>query len=137
MRVILLVDAVIDNIIEADSVDRAQAAWPHALALDGEGLAVGIGDTWDGTQYVPAAPAPTAPAPITRLDFLRRFPAPARIAIRQAAATDPIIADALQLLDLAQEVRLDDPDTLAFTGYLVQVGLLTADERAAILGSAP
>lgn len=136
MRVILLVDAVVDNVIEADSVERAQAAFPHALALAApEGVA--IGDRWDGEGFVAADPVAAPPAPISRLDFLRRFTAPQRIAIRTAAATDPIISDALQLLDLAQEVRLDDPDTLAFTGYLVAAGLLTAADRAAILGAAP
>lgn len=135
MRVLLLVDAVVDNVIEADSVERARSAFPHALALAVDGLDVAIGDRWDGEAFVAATPIPAPPAPITRLEFLRRFTAQQRIAIRQAAATDPIINDALQLLDLAQEARLDDPDTVALVGYLVLVGLITETDRAAILST--
>ena len=48
------------------------------------------------------------------------------------ASTDPVIVDFLHLLTLAQEVRLDDPDTIAGVEYLEQQGLL-AEGRAAMI----
>lgn len=133
MRVILIVDGVVGNVIEADSVARAQAAHPQALAVAGNGVVAAIGDRYDAGAFTPPAPEPEAPPPLSRLDFLRRFTAAQRIAIRAAAATDPIIADAMALLDAADTVRLDNPDTVGLTGYLVAVGLITAADRAAIL----
>lgn len=131
MRAVLIKDGVVDNIIDADDVLRAIASHPGCIVLGDTGQA--IGDLWDGERFSRPVPAPVAPLPLTRLEFLRRFTAAQRIAIRTAAQTNPIIADALQLLDLAQEVRLDDPDTLALAGYLVAVGLIADADRAALL----
>ena len=79
-------------------------------------------------HHYPAPPAAIGPPePITKLAFLRRFTAEERIAIR--ASVDPVIVDFMALLDLASEVRLDDPDTLVALGYLTCIGLL-APERA-------
>lgn len=69
--------------------------------------------------------------PITKLQFLRRFTAEERIAIR--ASSDPIIVDFMALLDLAEEVRVDDPDTTAAVAYLTAMGLLAAGRDAEIL----
>lgn len=82
---------------------------------------------------------PVAPAPVLqwpRLDFLRRFTMPERIAIRAARATDPILHDFFSLLENADLVHSNDPDTLAGMGYLVQHGLLSAIRRGEILGVA-
>lgn len=71
--------------------------------------------------------------PITRLTFLRRLTPEQRIAIRTAAKTNVVLEDALALLDAAQDVRVDDPDTVAFVGYCVLLGLLTPADQTNIL----
>jgi hypothetical protein len=79
------------------------------------------------------------PAPVlewARLDFLRRFTMAERIAIRSARVTDPILNDFFSLLETADTVHSNDPDTLAGMGYLVQQGHITAARRDAILGGA-
>lgn len=86
------------------------------------------GDSFDGTNWT-RAPRPSVP--ISKLTFLRRFTAPERIAIR--ASVDPIIVDFMGLLDMASEVMLDDPDTMAAVGYFEQQGLLTAGRAEEIL----
>lgn len=140
MDILLIRDGVVANCICADSPERALQFYPDHLAIERTGAhaLAGPGWLWDGERLTPPPDPPPAPpeppAPITRLEFLRRIPAQVRIAIRQAAATDPVLADALQLLDLAQDVRLDDPDTLAFVGYLQQRGHLTAEQAATVLG---
>ena len=82
-----------------------------------------------GEMGAPASPGP--PVPLSQLEFLRRFTAEERMAIR--AAPDPVIVDFLHLLDLAQEVRLDDADTQAGVRHLESVGLLAAGRAEAIL----
>ena len=60
-----------------------------------------------------AAVAPPPPEPITvvsRLDFLRRFTRAERIALRAAETTDPVVADFLLMLTLAEDVDLTSPD---------------------------
>lgn len=73
------------------------------------------------------------PAPIlTQLAFLRRFTPEERIAIR--ASNDLVVQDFLHLLGLAQDIRLDDADTVAGVGYLESLGLLAAGRAAVVLG---
>ena len=70
---------------------------------------------------------------LSRLEFLRCFTVTERVAIRQASATDPIIYDFLDLLYQAQEVRVDDPDTIAGLQYLEMQGLLAQGRSTEIL----
>lgn len=74
---------------------------------------------------------PPAPAPLTPLAFLRRFTAQERITIR--ACPYPIVQDFLLLIDVAQDIRVDDPDTIAGVHYLAQQGLIASARVAEIL----
>lgn len=135
MNVLLIKNGTVENCISADSLQRAQQFYPEHLCIERiEALsAVGPGHSYNGETFVaPERPAVEATS-LTRLEFLRRIPAEKRIAIRAAAETDPIIEDALMLLDLAMEVRTDDPDTMMLVGYLLQQEYLTANEVAVIL----
>ena len=102
---------------------------------------------WQGMEFashdhvvVPDEPAPPAPPPPsfvwTRLEYLRRFTPAERITIRTAAAQSPVLNDYMQLLDLAEEVRSDDPDTIAAVQMLEGAGLIAAGRAAEILGGA-
>jgi hypothetical protein len=71
----------------------------------------------------------------TAYEFLLRFTAGERAAFRAAAITDPQVADFQQLAQAAQEIRSDDPMTIAGMDYLVSVGLLSSERRAEILGA--
>lgn len=82
-----------------------------------------------GTVSIPAP----VKEPITKLSFLRRMTAAQRIAIRAAAQTDPILADAMQMLDAAQDISTDDPDTIALVHYCAQQGLVAASDVPNIL----
>jgi hypothetical protein len=82
-------------------------------------------------HHYPAQPVlPTGP--ITKLEFLRRFTVDERIIIR--GSSDLRVMDFMQLLDLAQDVRLDDPDTVAAIAHMTGLGLLDAERAGEILG---
>jgi len=78
------------------------------------------------------------PPPVTQLskvDFLKRFMAAERIAIR--ALTDPAVVDFLHLLDLADYVDLADPETQQGVSYVAATypSALTSARAAAILAT--
>lgn len=77
--------------------------------------------------------APDPVRNVTKLEYLRRFTQAERVAIRTAAATNPVLADYLAMLELAQDVNLDDPDTVAAVQMLEVVGLIGAGRTAEIL----
>lgn len=81
-------------------------------------------------KEVEAAPVPRT---ITKLEYLRRFTPKERIAIRAAAEQDAALTDYLQLMELAQEINLDDPDTIAAVQMLEQSGLIAAGRAAEVL----
>jgi hypothetical protein len=103
--------------------------WPPVedLAVTGEPVVDGAAKV---VRVKPAAPPP--PAPLTPLRFRLRLTQAERTAIRGSA--DPVVVDFLDLLNHAQEVRVDDPNTVAGLGYMESAGLLDAGRAAAILG---
>lgn len=62
------------------------------------------------------------PTMITKLAFLNRFTLTERMAIR--SSTDPIVADIMNLLEIAEYVNLTDPNTTQGVGYLAMVGVI-------------
>ena len=62
-----------------------------------------------------------------------RLTAEERAAIRAAAQSDVLVADFLQLAQAAQEITTTNPTTVAGMGYLVFIGLLTAERKDEIL----
>lgn len=104
--------------------------YPGGVVLQ-PGQAVSPGDAYVSGEFSPSSSVPAVQQ--TQLAFLRRFTSEERIAIR--ASTDPLVQDFLSLLALAQDVRLDDPDTIAGVGYLEGLGLLAPGRGSAILGS--
>lgn len=80
------------------------------------------------------SPVKTRPkTPITKLTFLRRMTSAQRIAIRQEASTDPILADAMQMLDAAEDISTQDPDTIALVQYCAFKGLIAESDVPRIL----
>ena len=70
-------------------------------------------------------------AQLTRLEFLTRFTASERIAIR--ASTDPIVIDFMELLNLATYIDLGDQNTIDGVNYLASQNLIAAGRVAEIL----
>ncbi len=125
MRYLITVDSIPHNIILADSQDVAD----HCASVVG-GTARLLADN-GAVEFPPPPPVPRE-MQLTKLQFLRLFTTAERIAIR--ASSDPVIVDFMQLLDLAQDVRLDDPDTVQGVHYLESEGLIAPGRAAEILG---
>ena len=124
MRYLITVDAIPHNIILADTQEIAD----HCASIVG-GTARLLAD--DERVEFPESAEPIRETQLTKLQFLRRFTAPERIAIR--ASTNPVIVDFMSLLDLAQDVRLDDPDTVAGVNYLETLTLISKGRAADVL----
>jgi hypothetical protein len=134
MDVFLIKNGVVENVICADSVARAQQFYPDHICIE-RTSSVGQfspGDLYNGTAFTKAPVVVVPPGPVSRLEFLRSFTPQQRIAIR--AANDPVIVDALQLLDLAEDVNLQDHDTIYFVNYCAAQGYITTADANRILG---
>ena len=124
MRYLITINNIPNNIILADD----EAIANHIATLNG-GTARLLVD--NETVEFPE-PEPIREVQLTKLQFLRRFTAEERIAIR--ASANPVIVDFMSLLDLAQDVQLDDPDTVAGVHYLETLTLISVGRAAEILG---
>ena len=85
----------------------------------------------DGNPSPPAEEVVAPHDPLTRLAFIRRFTMLGRIAMQ--GSDDPIVRDGILLLTNAEEALVDDPDTIAFVGYVQQQGYITAERAVEIL----
>jgi hypothetical protein len=84
---------------------------------------------------IPVPPPPPTPLPTREIhvvEFMQRVPTAKRIAIREAAKSDPILEDFLDIMDKAQQVILDAPNVLSGLSYLVALNLLTQQEARVI-----
>lgn len=90
-----------------------------------------LGKVWNGEVFEAPPAVYVQISVITKLDFLRRFTSEERINIR--SSTNAIVVDFLYLLDLAQDVNLADPDTVAGVNYCESLGLLSVGRALAIL----
>lgn len=87
----------------------------HTEAIEGVEVAPIVAMTW------------------TKLEYLRRFTQDERIAIRTAAKVTPQLEDYMALLELATDVRSDDPDIISALTMLEAVGLIGAGRAGEIL----
>lgn len=96
------------------------------------------------SERPPAPPEPDpipspepAPIPLNKVDFLRLFLQGERIAIREAAKVNPIIADYQAMLDATDSVILTDPDIVEGVPLLETAGLIGPGRAAQILANEP
>jgi len=92
-------------------------------ALEGSNCSVGY--FWNGWSF--DAPRWSA------YEFMLRFTAQERAAIRASGLSDPVIEDFLFLATAAHEVVADDPNTIAGMSALVSAGIITEARKQEIL----
>ena len=118
--------AMLDEQGIVSSVVQSQERPQNSVKVP-QGVEVRIGWKWNGWEF--DAPKWTA------YEFLNRFTLEERTAYRNAAKTDEIVADILNLAQAAQEVISNDPTTVWGMDYLVSQGLLTQARRDIILSN--
>lgn len=69
----------------------------------------------------------------TAYEFLLRFTAEERAAIRESAKMDANTADFMQLAQAAQEIISNDPITLQGMNYIVSIGIISENRKNEIL----
>jgi hypothetical protein len=96
-----------------------------------------VGYSYDAatdTFTPPPPPPPDYGQTVSARDFLLRFTAQERKAIRQAAKTDEDVADWYAVAQVPEPIRLHHPTTLAGLDFLVAKNLLTPQRKDAIAG---
>lgn len=143
MEVILIANNLVDNVICADSVERAQQFYPDHICLErtDELAHVGPGFLFDGSVF--SAPEPVEQPQdwrITRLAFLNRFTDAEAIGIDLASQGATVQAAAMRRyqakVSAATFVDLSDPNTRNGVIALEDAGLL-ADGRADVILNTP
>jgi hypothetical protein len=141
MDVILIRNGLVENVISADSVERALLFYPDFVAMErtAELSFVGPGHLYDGTTFT----APPEPEPevqdrrITKLRFQLRFTDAEAAAIDMASRGDTPEAALLrrhrELVQLAEWVDLDKQLVRDGVMGLALMGLITPERAAAIL----
>lgn len=100
-----------------------------------------LGQPWPnftGLQWVvapyklqPSVTEQAVSGPLTKLSFIRRFTLSERI--HMTSSDDPIIQDGLLMSQVAEDITLTDPDTVAFVMYARDNGYITPERAEEIL----
>jgi len=137
MNVILIKNGVVENVICADSLARAQQFFPSYTCVERTaGMSADPGDvTTDNVTFTPPARVPYKT--ITRFAMLNRF-TPAELtainAARQGTGAGPAQMEALwQNLSTASYIHLSAPQLSAMMDQLVSAGILTSARATQIL----
>ena len=88
---------------------------------------------WAVPDPTPEPQPQPAPRILTKLEYLRLFTQQERIAIRTAADQTPELFDYLEMLKLAEDINLDDPDTIGAVTLLELAGLIAPGRASEIL----
>jgi len=91
--------------------------------------------TYDGVSFAapPHVQNVITEPPLSKIDFLRLFTQTERIAIKEAAKTNPVVEDYQYMIDNSTIVMLSDPDIQADVAVLESAGLIAEGRAAQIL----
>ena len=125
----------ITNMIEAESVEAAQALFPDDLCVAGDGLDKGWVRGAGGEYEPPAEPDPSPqPATLTKLQFITLGQTAGGMTDSQlvAAKGDANLAAMWVKFEMATAVDRDDPNTQAAVAALEQLGYLPNGAQAVL-----
>lgn len=139
MRLALVTDGVVTNVIVGDAAD-----FPEAVEIV-EGTPVARGWLYDGTDFT--APEPPAPEPqriFTRYGFLNRLTMDEQVAIEMAIEKEhpslnlngqerATLRVFNRMIGTAQEVDLEDPNTIQGIQFLEAIGLIATGRADEVL----
>ncbi len=143
MDVLLIKNGLVENVITADSVSRAQQYYPSYTCVERTaGLQVGPGwTTTDNINFAPPSIANSIDWRITKFAMLNRLQPNEIVAInevRQGGGANGAMMEALwQNLSTATYVDLSAPNTQGMINQLVGSGILTTARANTILNTVP
>lgn len=137
MRVLLVAaDGQIDNAVEVESVELAQAIFPgHLVTPDDR---AGPGWRFVDGEFIPPEPEPQPMwGELPTYEFLALFTPEEWSAFSAARTTDARIGQLMHILDRAPTVHRTNSLLRSGIAYAVYSGLLTAERFAEIIGETP
>ena len=139
MDVILIRNGLVENVISADSVERALLFYPDHIAIERTPALsfVGPGHLYDGQDFTAPPMIENPDKRVTKLRFRLRFTATERATIEYASRQNTIegaaLKDYMDLIALAEWVDLASDRVRDGVLALVAFGLLTAERATEIL----
>lgn len=132
MRVAIIVNNTVHNIVEASSVAVAKAAYPGSTAFEAAG--VDIGWTKQGSNWAPPQ-VPSQPRSLTHLQFIEHVQDVGDVSDTElvVAKADANLAAFWLKFDMATSLERDNATTQAGLAALVATGYLTEAERDAVV----
>lgn len=146
MRISMIENGVVVNVIEAESVAVAQKVFPDAALSDDSNLQIGWIDKGKGVFEAPPQPQDT-PRDLTAIEFMDLFTPQEEGAIRVLArSTDPAQLEASVMMEsflarimAADGISLSDPRVIYGANAIRQLGIFKTDARrdAVLAGNPP
>lgn len=137
MRIALIKNGKVDNIIIADMEFAGELGYDQAI--DADSTTIGIGWVFDGEKFTnPIEQELQEPLPVTiltKFQFMSRLTIAERLAIYAAEAGSPIIRMWLEMFKICEEIDTINADTIAGVQMLEQAGLIAEGRAAEILGT--
>ena len=130
MRVTLIKDGKVENIIEIESFEKAEAIFNDYTCLvtfDEE-----IGDLYDGSTFTKVTEV-LAELIMAKTDFMNSFTMTELVSVYTKAKTDIILEVFLSKLNNAQEINLRSSEVVAGVNYLMSLGIIDATRVKTIL----
>ena len=128
-RCALINGTLVDNVIEADLEFANSLGYDFAIETDT------AAPGWlyvDGVFSNPVIEEASNTSGLTPLAFTRLFTLSERV--KMQTSDDPIIQDGMLMLQVVLEIKLDDPDTIAFVRYAAYNNYIEPHRVAEILG---
>jgi hypothetical protein len=112
-RLAQIVDGKVTNVIVGKAAD-----FPDHVQTDRGN----IGDTYDGTDFIPPAPVPPPPNPRMSVgDFLDRLELNEQIALKKASRTDDTVDTMLENLKMRDTINLESVTAITMRDYLLSI----------------
>lgn len=131
MKISLIKNNVVENIIIAESVQQASTMFPAYVCL--QTRSEGVGYLYSPGTDSFSAPAQENKIALSRYEFISRFTSSELAAIYTRAATDANTLVFVKKLELSGEVQLNNPEVSQGLDYLIAVGVIQSARKAQIL----
>lgn len=133
MRIILIKDGKVDNLIECESVEKAQELFGSQHVVREAIANEEIDDLYDVATNTLTKTIKKSAQILSKYQFLGRFTTAELAAIYAKADIDPVTKIFIKKLELSEEVQLANPEIAQGLDYLIAQNVLQSARKAQIL----